>query len=56
MATAPQKTVMPPVDTDSLDALQMAVAGYNREQLLWSSGYLAGMAAVRVAEQLSTAM
>ena len=47
---------MPPVQADSLDALQSAVAGYDREQLLWSSGYLAGMAGVRVAEQFSPAM
>ena len=47
---------MPPIQADSLDALQSAVAGYDRTQLLWSSGYLAGMAAVRVAEQLSPAM
>ena len=56
MATVPQTTVMPPIQADSLDALQSAVAGYDREQLLWSSGYLAGMAAVRVAEQFSPAM
>ena len=47
---------MPPLETDSLHALQSAVAGYDREQLLSSSGYLAGMAAVRVAEQLSPAI
>ncbi len=47
---------MPPIQADSLDALQSAVAGYDREQLLWSSGYLAGMAAVRVAEPLLPAM
>ena len=56
MASVPQTIAMPPIETDSLDALQSAVAGYDREQLLWSSGYLAGMAAVRVAEQLSSAI
>lgn len=50
MATVPQTTLMPPMQADSLDALRSAVSGYDREQLLWSSGYLAGMAAVRVAE------
>ena len=47
---------MPPVEADSLDALQMAVAGYDREQLLWSSGFLAGMAAVHVAPQSPAAV
>ena len=47
---------MPPLETDSLNELQLAVAGYDKEQLLWSSGYLAGMAAVRVAEQFSPAI
>ena len=47
---------MPPIQADSLDALQSAVAGYDREQLRWSSGYLAGMAAVRLAEQRSPAI
>ncbi len=56
MASVQQTIAMPPIETDSLDALQSAVAGYDREQLLWSSGYLAGMAAVRVAEQLSPAI
>ncbi len=56
MASVPQTIVRPPLETDSLDALQSVVAGYDREQLLWSSGYLAGMAAVRVAEQLSPAI
>jgi sulfite reductase (NADPH) flavoprotein alpha-component len=49
----PAATVL--LERDSLHTLQNAVAGYDREQLLWSSGYLAGMAAVRVAEQLPAA-
>lgn len=49
----PQTIVMPPIKADRLDVLQSAIAGYDREQLLWSSGYLAGMAAVGVTEQLS---
>lgn len=47
---------MPPLETDSLDALELAVAGYNKEQLLWSSGYLAGMAAIRMAEPVPAAI
>lgn len=46
---------MPPVETDGLDALQSAVAGFDREQLLWSSGFLAGMAVVRAASPMSAA-
>lgn len=44
---------MPPVGADSLNALRSVVAGYDKEQLLWSSGFLAGMAAGRVADSLS---
>lgn len=36
-----------PLDTGALESLQATVAGYDREQLLWSSGYLAGLAAAR---------
>ena len=56
MATVPQTTVLPPIQAESLDVLQSAVAGYDRQQLLWSSGFLAGMAAVRVAEHLHPAI
>ena len=44
---------MPPVEAASLNALRSVVAGYDKEQLLWSSGFLAGMAAGRVADSLS---
>ena len=53
MATAPQTSAMPPVEADSLNALRSVVADYDQEQLLWSSGFLAGMAAGRVADSLS---
>ena len=56
MAIAPQNTVMPPVEADGLDTLRSAVAGFDREQLLWSSGFLAGMAAVHVAPQMPAAI
>ncbi|MBV1905842.1 MAG: assimilatory sulfite reductase (NADPH) flavoprotein subunit [Pseudomonadales bacterium] len=48
MSSTPQKLNLPPVDADSLQTLNQAVSGYNREQLLWSSGYLAGMAAIDI--------
>ena len=53
MATVPQTSAMPPVEADSLNELRSVVAGYDKEQLLWSSGYLAGMAAGRIADSLS---
>jgi sulfite reductase (NADPH) flavoprotein alpha-component len=56
VAIAPQNKVLPPVDADRLDALQLAVAEYDREQLLWSSGFLAGMAAVRTAPEQAAAV
>jgi sulfite reductase (NADPH) flavoprotein alpha-component len=34
----------PPVSRVALSQLASAVAGFDREQLLWSSGYLAGLA------------
>jgi len=42
---------MPPIQADSLDALESVVAGFDREQLIWSSGYIAGMAAANLAGQ-----
>ena len=56
MATAPKMTATQPLGTDGLQVLQATVAGYDREQLLWSSGYLAGMAAVGVAEHFPVAI
>ncbi len=55
MATVIQKTASQPLGTDGLNVLRSAVAEYDREQLLWSSGYLAGMAAVGVVEHLPLA-
>ncbi len=55
MASVPQQQIVPPLGSDSLSVLQSAVSGYDREQLLWSSGYLAGIAAVQVPEQLPAA-
>ena len=44
MAANPQNIVTPTVGADELTALQTAVAHFDREQLIWSSGFLAGMA------------
>ena len=35
---------VPPVSAEHLSALQSAVVGFDREQLIWSSGFLAGLA------------
>ena len=56
MSTVPNKIATQPLGTDGLHVLQSAVADYDREQLLWSSGYLAGMAAVSVVEHLPLAV
>ncbi len=45
MASAPDRIPHYPLVTDRLERLQSLVADYDREQLLWSSGYLAGLAA-----------
>ena len=44
MASNPQEAIAPTVSAEDLTALQRAVANFDREQLIWSSGYLAGMA------------
>ena len=44
MATIPQDAITPTVSADDLMALQQAVAHFDREQLIWTSGYLAGLA------------
>lgn len=44
MATIPQDAIAPTVSAAELTALQQAVADFDREQLIWSSGYLAGLA------------
>lgn len=45
MASVPTEISLPPLDAKSVNVLESAVAGYDRERLLWSSGYLAGMSA-----------
>lgn len=44
MASVPQEVIAPTVSASDLTALQQAVAHFDREQLIWSSGFLAGMA------------
>jgi sulfite reductase (NADPH) flavoprotein alpha-component len=55
VASVPLQKVTVPLDRNHLSVLDSAVAEYDREQLLWSSGYLAGMAAFGVAERLPVA-
>ena len=44
MASVPQEVIAPTVSAEHLTALQSAVVGFDREQLIWSSGFLAGLA------------
>lgn len=44
MISSSQSVVAQPLRAASLDSLQKVVADYDREQLIWSSGYLAGLA------------
>ena len=44
MAANPQPQISPTVSTEDLVALQQVVERFDRTQLIWSSGYLAGLA------------
>jgi sulfite reductase (NADPH) flavoprotein alpha-component len=44
LAAVPNPGIEPPLSGDSLQTLRSAVADFDYEQLLWSSGYLAGLA------------
>lgn len=44
MAAVPQEPITPTVSAQDLSALQNAVVHFDRTQLIWSSGYLAGLA------------
>ncbi|ANO52088.1 diflavin oxidoreductase [Woeseia oceani] len=44
MSSAQQAMIDPPLAANVQQQLQAAVAGFDRDQLLWSSGYLAGLA------------
>jgi len=43
VASNPQDAIAATVSADDLTALRQAVAHFDREQLIWSSGYLAGL-------------
>jgi len=45
MAAVAKEAVQPLLPQDNLTALNDAAAELNRDQLLWASGYLAGLAA-----------
>lgn len=44
MASVPQEVITPTVSAEHLTALQRTVRDFDREQLIWSSGFLAGLA------------
>ena len=44
MAALPQQQITPTVGADDLQALHQLVEKFDRNQLIWSSGYLAGLA------------
>ncbi|MEQ8208019.1 MAG: flavodoxin domain-containing protein, partial [Woeseia sp.] len=44
MSSAQQALINPPLAANAQQQLLTAVAGFDRDQLLWSSGYLAGLA------------
>ena len=44
MAAIPQQQISPTVSAEDLSALQRVVERFDRTQLIWSSGYLAGLA------------
>jgi sulfite reductase (NADPH) flavoprotein alpha-component len=44
VAANPQDVIAPALDAADLSALQQTVARFDREQLIWGSGYLAGLA------------
>ena len=52
MAAVPNPKIEPPLPGESLQTLRSAVADFDYEQLLWSSGYLAGLARASVATAL----
>lgn len=50
MAAVPSPKIEPPLPGESLQTLRSAVAGFDYDQLLWSSGYLAGLARASLGE------
>ena len=57
MASVAQEIIAPTVSAEELTTLQDAVVGFDREQLIWTSGFLAGLAGdARPAEQIPAAV
>ncbi len=44
MAALAQEVITPTVSAEDLTTLQQSVSGFDRDQLIWSSGFLAGLA------------
>ncbi|MEX2495506.1 MAG: assimilatory sulfite reductase (NADPH) flavoprotein subunit [Woeseia sp.] len=52
MAAVPNAKPAPPLTSDTLQSLRSVVADFDHDQLLWSSGYLAGLAGAAATEAL----
>jgi len=50
MSALPTSAAAALVDRETIESLDAVAAALNREQLIWSSGYLAGLAAARSAD------
>jgi len=48
LAAVPNANIAPPLTSENLQTLRSVVSGFDYEQLLWSSGYLAGLARAAV--------
>ena len=48
MASVPQEVIAPTVSAEHLAALHNVVVAFDREQLIWSSGFLAGLAGAKL--------
>jgi len=48
VASVPQEVIAPTVSAEHLTALQNVVVAFDREQLIWSSGFLAGLAGAKL--------
>lgn len=44
MSSLPKEVIAPTVSAEKLTVLQASVSGFDRDQLIWSSGFLAGLA------------
>ncbi len=55
MAAVPNPKIEPPLNSDTLLTLRSTVADFDYEQLLWSSGYLAGLARASVSNAVLAA-